>query len=130
MNCALEIVVSLQIRDNANDLRVEISGRFAGSAVEQVSGLWTLILDEKGRRQFTVDITNMSDYDHIGCTLLRDMHKHGVHIAAASAGSLKFLAEISARQRPGPSLVKPKAGQKPATGKPVQTLPRFAASGE
>ena len=122
--------MNLQIKDNAGDLRVEISGRFAGNVVDQVSGLWHVILEEKGRRQFTVDITGMSDYDHIGCTLLRNMHKHGVQIAAASAGSLKFLAEITSTRRLGPSLVKPKAGQKPSTAKTMQALPRFAASGE
>jgi hypothetical protein len=123
--------VNLKIRDNAGDLRVEVSGRFAGSVVDQVSGLWQLILDERGRRQFTVDITNMSDYDHIGCTLLRDMHKHGVQIAAASAGSLKFLAEITSQRRLGPSLVRPTTAQKtPGVTKTMQPRARFAASGE
>jgi hypothetical protein len=125
-----ETVMNLKIRENAGDLRVEISGRFAGGVVEQVSGLWYLILEEKGRRQFTVDITNMTDYDHIGCTLLRDMHKHGVQIAAASAASLKFLAEITSKRRLGPSLVKAKMGQKSASVKTMPALPRFAASGE
>jgi hypothetical protein len=117
--------MNLQIRENAGDLRVEILGRFAGNAVEEVSKLWTLILQEQGRRQFTVDITNMSGYDHIGCSLLREMSKHGVQIAAASASSLQFLAEISAPQRPGPALVSSKPVKKA-----VSERPRFAASGE
>ena len=125
-----ETVTDLQIKDNAGNLRVEISGRFAGGVVDQVSVFWALIMEEQGCRQFTVDITNMSDYDHIGCTLLREMHKHGVQIAAASAGSLKFLAEITSKRRLGPSLVKPKTGLKPATAKTTQSLSRFAASGE
>jgi hypothetical protein len=117
--------MNLQIRETAGDLRVEIVGRFAGNAVEEVSKLWALILQEQGRRQFTVDITTMSDYDHIGCSLLRKMRKHGVQIAAASASSLQFLAEISASQRPGPALVPSKP-----TKKASPERPRFAASVE
>jgi hypothetical protein len=127
---ALETVVNLKVRDNAGDLRVEISGRFAGNAVEEVSKLWTAILQEKGRRQFTVDITNMSDYDYVGCSLLRNMGKHGVQIAAASAASLKFLAEISAPQRPGPALVQSKPVHNKSANKTSAERPRFAASGE
>jgi hypothetical protein len=118
-------VVNLKIRENAGNLRVEIFGRFAGIAVEEVSKLWASILQEQGRRQFTVDITNMSDYDRIGCSLLRNMRKHGVQIAAASASSLQFLAEISAPQRPGPALVPSKPLKKASPERP-----RFAASGE
>jgi hypothetical protein len=127
---ALETVVNLKIRENAGDLRVEILGRFAGNAVEEVSKLWTLILQEKGRRQFTVDITNMSGYDHIGCSLLRNMRKHGVQIAAASAASLKFLAEISASSRPGPALVQNRPAQNKSANKAAAERPRFAASGQ
>jgi hypothetical protein len=77
-----------------------------------------------------VDITNMSDYDRIGCSLLRKMHKHGVQIAAASASSLQFLAEISAPQRPGPALVQNKPVQNKPVNKSSAERPRFAASGE
>jgi hypothetical protein len=122
--------MNLEIKENAGDLRAEIVGRFAGGTVEEVSKLWALILQENGCRQFTVDITKMSGYDHIGCSLLRDMYKHGVQIAAASAASLKFLAEISARQRPGPSLVPSKAVPKAASNKAAISRPLFAASGE
>jgi hypothetical protein len=122
--------MNIQIRENAGDLRVEIYGRFAGNAVEEVSKLWAAILQEQGRRQFTVDITNMTDYDHIGCSLLRKMRKHGVQIAAASAGSLEFLAEISAPHRPRPALVQSKPVQSKPLNKSSAERPRFAASGE
>lgn len=122
--------MNLQIRDNAGDLRVDIYGRFAGSAVEEVSRLWSLVLAEQGRRQFTVDITNMSDYDHIGCALLRDMRKHGVQIAAANAAALEFLAEISAPRRPGPSLVKSNPAQKSAASQTSPSRQRYIASGK
>ena len=122
--------MNLQIKETAGDLRVEILGRFAGSAVDEVSSLWQLIIGERGRRQFTVDITNMSAYDHIGCSLLRDMHKHGVHIAAASAASLTFLAEISSPRRPGPSLVHGKTGQKTSQNKALTAHSHSMASGE
>jgi hypothetical protein len=87
---------SLQTRDNAGELRVEIAGRFAGATVETVSQLWNSILEEKAARSFTIDITNLSSYDLSGCRLLRAMHHHGVRVAAASSASLIFLAEISA----------------------------------
>lgn len=124
------IVVNLRITDNAVAVRVEILGRFAGSAVEELSQLWTQILQERSPRQLTVDITNLSGFDYIGCALLRNMHKHGVQMAAASASSLVFLAEISAPQRKGPTLVpsKPAPG-KSAQEKILQPRPRFA-SGE
>lgn len=123
--------MNLKITDNAGYLRVEIFGRFAGSAVDEVAQLWASILREQAPRYFTVDVTNMSEYDHVGCSLLRDMHLHGVKIAAASAASLIFFAEISAPQRrSGPALVPGKSVPgKPATGKTVQGKigPRYAS---
>jgi len=132
MEQTLETVETLKINDNAGSLRVEILGRLAGSTVDELSRLWESILKEQAPRRFTVDVTNLSGYDHIGCALLRDMHRHGVHIAAASAASLVFLAEITAPVRPRPSLVPNKPVLKPAPGKSAQSStlpsrPRLAA---
>ena len=123
---------NLEISDNAGEVRVEILGRLAGGTVEELSRLWASVLKERSPRLFTVDITNLNGFDYIGCALLRDMQKHGVQIAAASAASLVYLAEISRPRSPGPTLVSKNA----ASAKPGKTRssksgqPRFAASGE
>jgi hypothetical protein len=88
-------VLSINILDNADEFRVAISGRFAGSVVDDVLYIWKTVLLEGDSRRFTIDITQLTDYDYAGCSLLSDMQKHGTHIVAASPLSLVFLNEIS-----------------------------------
>jgi hypothetical protein len=103
-------VVSIKLRDNADEFRVEVAGRFAGGVVDDVLYIWKAVLLEGDSRRFTIDITQLSGYDFAGCSLLSDMQRHGTHICAGSALSLVFLNEISGSPRKlGPSLVKKKA---------------------
>jgi len=88
-------VVSIKLRDNADEFRIEIAGRLAGSVVDDVLYIWKTVLLEGDSRRFTIDITQLTDYDYGGCSLLSDMQKHGTHIVAASPLSLVFLNEIS-----------------------------------
>ena len=88
-------MVSIKLRDNADEFRIEIAGRLAGSVVDDVLYIWKTVLLEGDSRRFTVDITQLTDYDYAGCSLLSDMQKHGTHIVAASPLSLVFLDEIS-----------------------------------
>jgi len=102
-------VISIKLRDNADEFRVEIAGRFAGSVVDDVLYMWKTVLLEGDSRRFTIDITRLTGYDYAGCSLLSDMQKHGTHISASSALSLVFLNEISSpRPKVGPSLVRKK----------------------
>jgi len=102
-------VVSINLRDNADEFRVEIAGRFAGSVVDDVLYIWKTVLLEGDSRRFTIDITQLTGYDYAGCSLLTDMQKHGTHISAGSALSLVFLNEISGpRRKLGPALVRKK----------------------
>jgi ABC-type transporter Mla MlaB component len=102
-------VVSITLRDNADEFRVEIAGRFAGTVVDDVLYMWKSVLKEGDSRRFTIDITQLSGYDYAGCSLLTDMQKHGTHISAGSALSLVFLNEISSPMRKlGPALVRKK----------------------
>jgi hypothetical protein len=100
-------VVSINIRDNADEFRVEITGRFAGTVVDDVLYLWKSVVRDGNSRRFTIDITQLTGYDFGGCSLLMDMQKYGVYISAGSALSLVFLSEISnPRRKLGPSLVR------------------------
>jgi hypothetical protein len=100
-------VVSIKLRDNADEFRVEIAGRFAGAVVDDVLYVWKAVLREGASRRFTIDITQLTGYDYAGCSLLTDMQKHGTRISAGSALSLVFLSEISTPPRkPGPELVR------------------------
>lgn len=103
-------VVSIKIRDNADEFRVEIAGRFAGAVVDDVLYLWKSVVKGGNSRRFTIDITQLTGYDFAGCSLLSDMQKYGMHISAGSALSLVFLNEISAspRRKVGPELVRKK----------------------
>jgi hypothetical protein len=119
-------VVSIKFRDNADEFRVEIAGRFAGSVVDDVLYIWKTVLLEGDSRRFTIDITQLSGYDYAGCVLLSDMQRHGTHIAAGSALSLVFLNEISSRRKPGPALVRKNVHMEESNGRtdrPVMAFP-------
>jgi hypothetical protein len=104
-------LVTLNIRDNGGEFRIEIAGRLAGSVVEDVLFAWSAAMRENASRRIVVDITQLLGYDFQGRSLLQDMHRHGTQIAAASPQSLIFLNEISGPAKPGPALVR-KATQK------------------
>jgi hypothetical protein len=111
-------VVNINIRDNADEFRVEIAGRFAGGVVDDVLYIWKTVLLESDSRRFTIDITQLTGYDFAGCSLLSDMQRYGTHICAASPLSLVFLNEISSPPRKlGPSLLRKKPRQEDAESK-------------
>lgn len=100
-------MLSIKLRDNADEFRVEIAGRFAGGVVDDVLYIWRSVLLEGDSRRFTIDITHLTGYDYAGCSLLSDMQRHGTHICAGSPLSLVFLNEISSPpEKLGPSLVR------------------------
>ncbi len=115
-------MVSINIRDNGGEFRIEIAGNLAGSVVEDVLFAWSEALRENASRRIVVDITHLLDYDFEGRALLQDMHRHGTQIAAASTQSLVFLNEISGPARLGLALVR-KSPQKESPGE----KPREAA---
>jgi len=130
-------VVNIKLRDNADEFRVEIAGRFAGGVVDDVLYIWKTVLVESDSRRFTIDITQMTGYDYAGCSLLSDMQRHGTHMSAGSPLSLVFLNEISSPQpKPGPSLVrkKPRQEEAPLKARKEQQVVAFplarVASGE
>jgi hypothetical protein len=96
----------LHIHDRAQEFRVEIRGKFAGSLVSDTAMAWTRALREKLERRFTVDISGLTGFDTLGKELLSDMCRHGTDFAAGTPASLGFLSQISAapgnisRQRP------------------------------
>ena len=117
-------MVSIKINDNADEYRVGISGRFAGTVVDDVLYLWKSVVRDGNSRRFIIDITQLSGYDYAGCSLLTDMQKYGVHISATSALSLVFLNEISGPMRKfGPTLVRkrpaPQESQSPVPDYPL-----------
>ena len=117
--------MSINIRDNGGEFRIEIAGRLAGSVVEDVLFAWSEGMRDNASRRIVVDITQLLGYDFQGRSLLQDMHRHGTQIAAASAQSLVFLNEISGRPKLGPALVR-KAAQKEPQSEPVVSPFRLA----
>jgi hypothetical protein len=116
-------VVSIQLRDNADEFRVEIAGRFAGAAVEDVLYLWKSVVREGNSRRFSIDITQLTGYDYAGCSLLTDMQTYGMHISAGSALSLVFLSEISnSLRKVGPTLVRKKPRIEDAESRPFRPV--------
>jgi len=85
--------VSINIRDNGGEFRIEIAGSLTGSVVEDVLFAWSAAMRDNASRRIVVDITQLLGYDFQGRSLLQDMHRHGTQIAAASAQSLIFLSE-------------------------------------
>ena len=90
MQWMVAYLVSVNIRDNGGEFRIEIAGSLAGSVVDDVLFAWSAALREDASRRIVVDITQLAGYDFQGCSLLQDMHYHGTQIAAGSPQSLVF----------------------------------------
>lgn len=118
-------MVTLNIRDNGGEFRIEIAGWLAGSVVEDVLFAWSAAMRENACRRIVVDITQLLGYDFQGRSLLQDVHRYGTQIAAASPQSLVFLNEISGPAKPGPALVR-KATHKELHTEPSVTPFRLA----
>ena len=88
-------MATLKIRDWADEFRIEIIGRFAGSCTAEAATEWHNALSEASPRRIVVDITRLSSYDAAGRQLLTNMHHHGTTIAAGTPLSLVFLHEIA-----------------------------------
>ena len=87
-------MVSIQVHDQADELRIEIKGEFSGACVRDVSATWRASLPEAMHRRFTVDISEVSGCDTEGRNLLREMCRHGTQIAAGNPVALGLLNEI------------------------------------
>lgn len=120
-------MATIRIHDRADQLRVEIVGKFAGDTVREVASVWTNALLESAPRHFTVDISRLSGYDAEGRKLLRDMYHRGTLFAAKTPLSLVFLSEIStAPQRRLTVVSEPRVITKPPA-KVVPELKHFRA---
>lgn len=106
-------MATLKIRDWADEFRIEIIGRFAGSSTTEAANEWQRVLSEASPRRIVVDITRLSGYDAAGRQLLAHMHNHGTTIAAGTPLSLVFLHEITHTPKLDPGLVvEPGKGKK------------------
>jgi hypothetical protein len=98
-------VATLKIRDWADEFRIEIIGRFAGTSTTEAANEWRRALNEGSSRRVVVDITRLSGYDAAGRQLLAQIHHHGTTIAAGTPLSLVFLHEITHNPKLDPGLV-------------------------
>jgi hypothetical protein len=108
-------VATYKIRDRADEYRIEIIGRFAGSAVQEVQQCWEDALREATTRRLILDLSRLSGYDHNGRKVLAAMYHHGTEMAARTPSSLVFLNEIANTPR------KPAALLTAATQAPQRT---------
>ena len=118
-----EAAVILYISDQAEEFRIEISGRFADAAVCDAETAWKAALLTNTPRRISVDITRMTGYDGAGYLLLRDFYRHGTHIVAGTPRSLLFLNQIADPR----AIAQPKR----VSSKEILSMPpRAVASGE
>lgn len=99
-------MATIKIYDRADELRIEIVGKFAGESVEDVATAWTVAQMGATARRFMTDISRLSGYDPAGRKLLREMYRHGVQFAAGTPLSLVFLNEISTPLRRVPAMAR------------------------
>jgi hypothetical protein len=122
-------MATLKIRDWADEFRIEIIGRFAGSCTTEAANEWQQALSKASPRRVVVDITRLSSYDTAGRQLLAQMHNHGTTIAAGTPLSLVFLHEITDTPKLDPGLVlEPTKRKKSLNSSPLRF--RAQASGE
>src|SRR5947209_5095922 len=123
-------MATVKVRDWADEFRIEIIGRFAGSSTTEAAYEWQRALSKPSRRRVVVDITRLSGYDTAGRQLLADMHNHGTTIAAATPLSLVFLSEITHTPKLDQGLtLEPTRGKKSADSA-HRHLRRAQAAGE
>lgn len=87
--------------------------------------MWVDKLAECLPTRFTVDISDLTDYDAPGRKLLREMHHHGIHFAASTPASLVLLSEISSPKRWSVTMMPEQPADR---GQPIPK-PRPASSG-
>ena len=66
-------LVSINIRDNGGEFRIEIAGSLTGSVVEDVLFAWSAAMHDNASRRIVVDITQLLGYDFQGRSLLQDI---------------------------------------------------------
>lgn len=115
--------------DGAGTFRVEVIGRLAGDAVDQVARYWTTALSQTVTPHFTIDISRLTGYDSAGRKLLSKMYHHGANIAAKTPSSLVFLGEISTPLRRLPAVVQTME-EKRAKQEPEAVPPRRKTVGQ
>jgi ABC-type transporter Mla MlaB component len=86
---------TLDIRDGADEVRVEICGSLSDSRVEELFQAWQRSMSHVFWRRFVVNLSGLAGYDAAGHALLHQMHESGVIFAAATPESLHYLDEIS-----------------------------------
>jgi hypothetical protein len=86
---------TLDIRDGADEVRVEICGNLSDSRVDELFQAWQRSMSHIFWRRFVVSLSGLTGYDAAGHALLHQMHNFGVIFAAATPQSLHYLDEIS-----------------------------------
>lgn len=125
--------MTIYISDQANEFRIEISGRFADAVVGEAATAWKAALRENTPRRISVDITRMTGYDRAGHLLLRELHAHGTHIVAGTPRSLLFLNQISSPSASSTLALPddgPRQNRRSSSATVLTMPPRAAASGE
>jgi hypothetical protein len=122
--------LTLYISDQADEFRIEISGRFADSAVSDAATAWRAALSLKTPRRISVDITRMTGYDPAGYQLLRDIYSHGTHVVAGTPRSLLFFSQISASRPVLTSITGDSSRGKRNASRQIAGMHRAAAAGE
>lgn len=127
-------MAKLHVTDEAHLFRIVIEGRFAGEPVERVRQCWNTVMTEGSMRRFTVDISQLTGYDHAGCRLLREMYNHGCYLSARTPRALVFLNEVAGPELTGPTLIykapEPEPKRREPAAETVRPKTRAAASGE
>ena len=88
-----------EIRDGADEFRIELTGNFANGIVREVEVAWKTALNVNAPRRNIIDISRMTGYDSLGRRLLSMMYRHGMQFAAGTPESLVFLSEIAGPPR-------------------------------
>lgn len=121
-------MATIRIHDRADQLRVEIVGKFAGDTVREVESVWINALLEGSPRHFTVDISRLSGYDAEGRKLLREMYHRGTLLAAKTPLSLVFLSEISSTPQRRLAVVSESRTLPKSPGKSIPEIKHFRAA--
>ena len=121
-------MATVRVQEWANEVRIEILGRFAGECVVEVGNEWERRLQASHRR-LSIDISGLASYDARGRKLLRDMYRHGMNFVGSNPDALAFLSEIAMPAKTGGITQMPEqSSTNAAESKPAQSS--LTASGK
>jgi hypothetical protein len=87
-------MLKITLHDSASELRFKLEGRLSGPWVKELRQCWQTAQSTTRDRRTVLDLGELDFVDPEGQSLLEDMHRHGVQLAAMTPFIRAIVEEI------------------------------------